>query len=484
MQGRAGRGRLAGLSDDKAKKLGAFIATLPAQTCAKLLAGVERDRLAGGVLPHAMLIDALRARISTLAASGFPARTPSPQRVFFEPYEDLFVSGKPGAKSPGRIWRASLDPIWRWLSDPVARPEVSHAAERALSAVLGRNADELRSARTELYKTAEMALDAALSGADRDRTAESELVAELGSETALIDLREIAYLLPSAFEFLKLKADYPRPLEKLSEDALFDIRKRFIALRALRPHHGPYFLIMLANRFVKPWHALAVSRALSSAQDPALESAQSDVQILEAGLFESLEQIARALTRDAERAMDADAAFARIDGFVELADGVLSEAVSGGDEPVRRRTLAIRDVAADAYERLMERALATVRQAMPLRRAGGSSRLVGARPDVRIGVPEDHRLAANEAIRLLEEGGEHARSLAREEVRAELLEHAQMAVRTYLDDVITEIRAAEGDDRARAASLAEAVLDFGARLLDADEADLLRRRAEAASRAA
>ncbi|MEL6364666.1 MAG: hypothetical protein AAFR11_07505 [Pseudomonadota bacterium] len=475
---------MAGLSETKARKLGALIGTLPARHCASLLAAVERDKLGGGGLPHAVLIEALRDRINALPDGAAPPRTPSPQRVFFEPYEDLFTTSRPTTKTQGRIARASLDPIWRWLHDGTRRPNVVHAADRVLQAVLAGDDGALRSARTELYKTAEMAFDAALSEAERERTKESQLVAALGSETAFLDLKEIAYLLPSAFEFLSQKGAYPRPLGRLSDDALFDIRKRFIALRGLRPHHGAHFLIMLANRFAKPWHALAVSRALAAAQDPALAGAQSDVAIIETTLFDGMETMARALERDAERAIDAPSVFGRIDRFVELCEGVLAEAVAGGHEPVRRRALAVRDVAADAYERLLERSLSTVRQALPLRRAGGSSRLVGARPDVRAGLPDDHVLAAIEAVRLMEEGTEQARALGRDEVLKELRTRAQAAVRAYIDDVISEIRAAEGDDRSRAAALAEGVLEFGARLLDDDEADLLRRRAEAAARAA
>jgi len=470
-----------GLSADKKKALVSFIETLPVSACAKLLAGVERDRLAGGPLPHDLLIEALRKRLASEADVGFPVRAPSPQRVFFEPYEDLFINTRSQRKTPGRIQRASLDPIWRWLSDQEERPDVARAASHVLDAVLAKNATALKSARTELYKAAELALDHELARAEREREAGAALSAALGGDHRLADLREIAYLLPSAFEFLGMQDAFARPLARLDQDGLFEARKRFIALRSVRPHHGPYFLVMLANRFEKPWHALAVAKALSDARDPALAEAADDIAVIEGSLFERLEGMARALGRDAERAIDADAAFRSIDVYVELAEGILAEAAAGGDEPLRRRTLACRDVAADAFERMLERALATVRRALPLRKAGGSARLAGARPDLAADIEEEDRLAAEESVRLLEESFDSARALDRDGVLRDTRTHAQRAVRGYVEDVVAEIRAADDADRTRGRNRVETVLGFGGRLLDEDEVELLRRRARAAA---
>src|SRR5580700_5522515 len=82
---------------------------------AELLANVERAVLAGEHVPDADLILAeLRQviRNSSIKAE----RVGSPSRWFFDPVAPFIVDDAPSTVVRGRIARASLSPIWIWIS--------------------------------------------------------------------------------------------------------------------------------------------------------------------------------------------------------------------------------------------------------------------------------------------------------------------------------------------------------------------------------
>src|SRR5579862_3403459 len=72
------------LSTEKSALLQAFLGGLPQAAAARLAKAVEIDRLAGGtVLPHDMILGALRPKLRHVE------RTPTPLRLFCKPFEDL-----------------------------------------------------------------------------------------------------------------------------------------------------------------------------------------------------------------------------------------------------------------------------------------------------------------------------------------------------------------------------------------------------------
>ena len=62
-----------------------------------------------------------------------------------------------------------------------------------------------------------------------------------------------------------------------------------------------------------------------------------------------------------------------------------------------------------------------------------------------------------------------------------IAQEAREKMRNYANDLVTEIRAAEGEERKAARRMLEQVLSAAGPLLESDEADLLRDRASAAA---
>ena len=122
------------------------------------------------------------------------------------------------------------------------------------------------------------------------------------------------------------------------------------------------------------------------------------------------------------------------------------------------------------------------RAALPVRRAAGSSRLVSPRPDIAKALSPEVVEEARAAVGLLAAAPAEARRLGSDPGLARrVLDDAAQKARTYASDLVAEIRAAEGAERAAARRLLEQTLSIVDSLLDADEAGLIRDRAAAAA---
>jgi hypothetical protein len=89
--------------------------------------------------------------------------------------------------------------------------------------------------------------------------------------------------------------------------------------------------------------------------------------------------------------------------------------------------------------------------------------------------------AARQATAFLAKAAGLAARLRRPQAGKNVAADAAEEARRYAGDLVLEIRAAEGEDRVAARRLMEAVLEFSAPLLQADEVGLLRERAQAAA---
>src|SRR5215471_6859484 len=102
------------LSLEKSARLQSLLGGLPVQAAVRLARAVEVDRLAGGVvLPHETILSALRP---VLRAPAHVERTLTPLRLFCRPFEDIVLTQTVREKQKGRITRANISVVWKWLS--------------------------------------------------------------------------------------------------------------------------------------------------------------------------------------------------------------------------------------------------------------------------------------------------------------------------------------------------------------------------------
>lgn len=468
------------LPPDKEKRLLAFLETLPAGAAGKLFAALERDRAAGGSgLPHRLLLDNLRDLFFERDAP-FPARPKTAQRLFFTPFEDFFIAHRAGKKRRGRIARASIGPVWSLATTDPACAGAARAAA-ALDSAIREGSSNIPTFEDALFSAAMQGFGRLIAHAEADAAFRDDLARRLGGAAAFDDFAEIHFLLHAVEPLRTLQAVFPKPVAGLTEEEFFELRRLYVASRGEAPGSGPYLLLALAGRMEDPWRALAVYYHFAGARDEAMADAAADAAIIPETLFEDLESAARLLARDADSDLYAEDTGLRVAHFAAFAEGLAAEAKRAGDKALLYRIEAGRDVAAESLARFTEQSLAALRRAMPVRHAGGSSRLAALRPDYARGLSPRLAAASREAARFLAEAENLAHRLGRPEATAGVVVDAVDAARRYAGDLVTEIRAAEGEDRAAARRLMDHLLDIAAPLLPAGELGLLKERAHAAA---
>ena len=468
------------LSPDRRKKLLDFLGTLPNGAAGKLFSALERDRLAGGMgLPHDLLLDSLRKQLVERDGP-FPARTPTAQRLFFTPFEDFFVAFRSGKKRRARIARGSIRPIWALVQSDPALAGAARAAS-ALDAAIRDGSENIDAFEDALFKAVDEGISRLLAHADADGAYRDDLAERLGGGPALHDLAELHLLLGGVDHLKAMQRAFPRPVPPLTEEELFEARRHYAAARREASYVAPYLLLALMGRMDEPWRALGLYFHLAGARDDAVGPAREEAGVILDALFEDLEGAARALSADAEGDLDAEDAGLRVAHFADFAEGLAREANRAGDKAVVNRIEACRDIAAESLARFTEQSLAVLRKAMPVRHAGGSSRLAALRPDYSRPLSPRASAAAREAASFLARADAISKRLGRGPAADGVVREAIDEARRYVNDVVVEIRAAEGDDRIAARRLMEHALALAVPLLPGHEVELLKERAQAAA---
>jgi hypothetical protein len=475
------------ISAERLARLEAFLASLPAAAATRLFAALEVGKRKGvDDLPYAAMLAALRRRLFAERAR-FPARQSDARRLFFTPFEDFFIADRRGRKRRARIARSSLAPIWTLLTTDAACVR-ARAAAAAIDAVVAAGRPPSEEQRTELFLAAAEGLARLIAHADAEPAFRADLsvrLAEGGSREkgagALHDLVEIKTLAPISPILSELQQRFPKPVGALGEDALFEARRLYRHVYEEAPDVAHFVLLAIANRLEQPWRGMRLYYHFSTARDDQMPSAREDARHIAELLFEDLEAQARYLEQDSERRFDAASATARLDYLADFAAGIIAEARREGDAPLINRAEASRDLGAAALERFAEQAQAALRASQPMRHAGGSSRLMSLRPDIeRALAPADYD-AAREGAAFLAAAPASADRLGRPGAVDAVAANATTEIKRYLNDLVLEIRAAEGAGRAAARQRMDVSLDIAAALVPATELSVLKERAAVAA---
>lgn len=471
-----------GVAPRKWTRLTAFLGALPPAAAARLFSALERAP--GEGLPSAALLRSLRIRL-VAEGGAFPSRPKSAARSFFAPFEDFFIAGRRGRKRRARIDRASLGPIWTIIMSDGTLADAA-AAARALDAAYASGDGDIAALEKRLYETAADGLSLLVTHAEDDAAFRADLSARLSGDektraAALHDLAEIALLLPFVPHLTAAQKAFPRPVSALTEEDLFTARKLYARASEEACGTAGYLLSAIAARMDSPWRAMRLAYFLMRTPDEALAYAKEDASRVIDTLVEDVEALARGIEQDADNDPDTEEGPARLRHFAEFAGGLVAEAAREGDGVTMRRAEACRDIAAEALSRYAETALSALRRNQPVRHAGGSSRLKALRPDISRAVDRAAEKAARAGALLLASANELSERLARPDAAASIVRAAEEETRRYANDLVSEIRAAEGEERSSARRRMESVLRAAERLLPADDIALLKQRANVAA---
>lgn len=466
------------MASQKQRRLHALLATLPDRVARQLAVAVEYDRLDGGSMPHDMILEGLRPalRRTGLRREGFA----TPQRILFEPVEDLLTSADEPEKRRGVIARASLNPIWSWLEQDLLRLRMRALTKPLLDAQRRNAEDERQSAAEALWREASEVMAAALGalkpgGAEYDR-----LVTRLGSSQIVEDAREIGLLLAVAPALVDLQQRVARSTKRLNDEDIAAVRRHYDALMERHADQAAYVPVVVMRRLQRPSQIMEVLKALVRGGDDTL-LVGTTLGMAGELLLADLEGHARHLTEVQLGQGNTSETLARLEKFADISAGLTQAMDIRKAGPWGQRLIKARNAVADAMDRQVERMPDEIMAAFPLRTIGGFGPRGPHRPNVSRW-PNDTKVerATNLALFLAGSRGHAGKAIFGVSHRAALDKVSKFLI-AYGEDLIGEIKAAEDEAEARCQAHLDALLRLTSLIFGEGEADLLRRRAAAAA---
>ena len=458
------------IQSDKARVLTAFLGTLPEEVALRLAKAVELDRLADGkVLPHDLILAGLRP---VLRRAENADRTPTPLRLFCQPFQDLLTSEPRKEKLAGRIAHASINPVWKWLAQTILPDETLRFHTDVKADVLGYRVDNATLRAHEFWPVASAAILKAVSSGPKAARA------TLGGEAVVADAREMALLLSAGTEIAELQKRFSRSSLTLSEDMLRVLREIYDTVVQKSPDAAPYVAVVAMNRLARPWEALRLPLAISRQTHDTLISS-TDMGLVGEIMFADIEEHAVAVRAAHQQQFDPASLVTHIAAFAMLSNGLVKEVEMLRAGKWGQRLLKDRAAIAEVMDDYMKRAPREILSALPTLRTGvfsGGPRV----PDIRH-APDPHK--SERAIRFAKliagcksfaAAGSFGASLA------DAQDELTAALHSYSEGMLRELKAAEGERRDHAQQYFALAAELTGLLASAEEGEFLRRRGRAA----
>jgi hypothetical protein len=460
------------VTTDKAELLLNFLATLPESLALRLASAVEVDRLAEGKqLPHELILEGLRP---VLSRAFRVARAATPTRLFCRPFEDLLVSSSSKDKQKGRIARSSITPVWNWLAQsllPDATAAYTLNAHGAIRACRPQGAEACAAD----YRAA---AGPAMSDALADETGRKAARLALGGEAVLADADEMAILLSVAPQIFELQQLMPKPQFAMNDELLWAVRASYDSLAVTNPAAAQYVAVIAMYRLERPWEALRLPLMIARQTQDTLIS-NTDMGIVGELLLSELDSHAAAIRTVRQPQFDVDELIEHVSRFAQLSSGIVKEVEMRRDGRWGQRLMKDRAAVAELMDDMMKRAPREVLAALPTLKSGsyaGGPRV----PDLSRPLDAEKRTRALGYAQLLFGCKPLAVAASFGASLAAADGEICIALKSYCEDIVRELRAAEGEGRARVEQYFALAVELTQLLFTAEEAEFLRRRGRAA----
>lgn len=457
------------LSPEKAALLQAFLGSLPKDIAARLATAIELDRLADGkALPHDVILEGLRPVLRT---DDLRRRTPTPLRLFCRPFEDLMVNIPRREKQKGRILRAHAAPIWHWVSTKLIPGEATaYTVDIRKCALTARYGQALERAE-RFWPVAGVAMAEALA---RDRKAAATA---LNGEAVADDAADVALVLQSGLAMTAVQALLPKPTPTLTDELLWGLRRIYDSVCETNVDAAPFVSVVAMRRLAKPWEALKLALLVARQSHDALISS-TDMGLAGDVLLTDMEDSRTAILAVRHPHFDPAVLIDRLTSFTNISTAIVKEVEILRTGRWGQRLLKDRTAVGGMMDTFMEKAPKEIAAALPTHKAGYSG---GPQvPDLGRPIDPDRTERALRyadvlaGTKLLAAAGSFGAK------HQAAMDEACLYVRSYAEDILKELRAAEGAKREIAEHQFQLVLELTVKLFDESEAEFLRRRGKAA----
>lgn len=235
-----------------------FLQQLSPLTRSCLLSELERLELNGLDMPGSADLKA-RLRAEFRQDGTTQTRTVNPSRYFFTPIEQLLVDGSPAHANFGRIARASLAPIWEWISRdllPTMARDYNDKMKELIAAEKQREARQVANTfQTKVLKSLEGTLKTPES-ADQIR---SKLRAYTAAPSVFDDVIKLMQALQARDALAKFSDTLPERIVDLDDPQVKKMTALLDAFRKSDPNAVPFALTLVAKRLKEPWQIMRIA---------------------------------------------------------------------------------------------------------------------------------------------------------------------------------------------------------------------------------
>ena len=461
------------LSPERTGLLKSFLGSLPEQVAARLAQAIEVDRLIDGKsLPHDMILEGLRPALRRAAGSD---RTPTPLRNFCVPFEDLLTMMPRKVKQKGRIARGSVTPVWNWVSQTLIPDQTKQYISEFKQLVVSGKQAEAKERAAAFWSVASAAMLAKLG----DEAAMKTARAAVGTDLAVADAKEMAQLLAIGRFVLEIQKLLPKPVATFTDELLWSLRAIYDRVLAATPDAAPYVAVIAMHRLSKPWEAMKLPLMVSrQTQDTLISS--TDMGLVGEIIFGDIEAYGAAVREARHPNFDAQALIENLNHFTTLSSGIVKGVDMRRDGKWGQRLLKDRAALATVMDGFMERAPKELAAALPMQKSGSFAG--GPKtPDFNRPIDKEKTERAQRYVDLVV-GCKLiavAASIGASVKNAD--EEMCQLLRSYNEDLVKELRTAEGPRRAIVESQFEFCCHLTAQLFSEEEAEFLRRRGRAAA---
>jgi len=450
-------------------KLRNYLLELKPQARALLATELERALLRGEAPPGASAILEQLRKTARREGRKLP-RVGNPQRLFFGAVEPFLVDDAPERKHIGRIARASLDPIWKWICRDLMPREAriySDQVQMLLAANEKNGADQLARAFQDL---AEQRLRECLAGVKKDEKVFTRVAGQIGTPHAIDELRELVAILRARDALGVFGSRLPATISNLAGEQLENVKALVDSPVGRHRDVFLYALLVVRSRLGAPWQLirLAIHAAASDAADHiAATPFAIAVDVV-------LGDLGRTITNlhDALKAADSDEVDRLLKEFHDAARALHTEIDLPADADWGRQLAAVRAEVAGLLEGEIDNLPGQVRRL--LRPRNGREAVA---PLDSIDVDDVEAKFALVAA---------CRNYAAELAVSEATRRVHSELQSYFDngtDVLLErLRTSPAAERALRQSQVDAAIRFCAKLFGPEYASLLVRAADVAAR--
>lgn len=323
------------------EKLREMFKTLDANARANLLSNFEKAMLSGQPIPGSeLVIEELKNSLRGKKAIR-TKRQYDPKRLYFEPLAPFLINEVTTEKSSGMMRRASIVPLWTWLSRDVL-PDEFHAYEKAVIPLLiAGEMDQAALQAYELYDKTVSGIKDVMASAQKTPNGMQRFLSQLGGPKVMEDLTVLLDVLENREILHSLKKRLGDDKITFSAENKQQLLYYIETVRKKAQKAVPFAFVLLKAALDQPSHILKVMVA-SAETDSALKLASHPFACTIEILLTDMERAHKRATHHLRR-MEYEPSIAAMKDFQSTVRGLHTEVdLSESSNPWHKRIAQMR----------------------------------------------------------------------------------------------------------------------------------------------